>query len=198
LDLLRDVVTRDDVVVGVGFKAADDALTLSKLSRQVYAFEPNPFAFARMKKAVQKRKNIQLFNTGAGREEETIKLRLPELDDKPRGERSVPVQLGRLDRVKFDLAPTCLVLNCGGSELEALRGAEGLISGGTLRTVLLKSHELPDGGKTGPEATLWLLEHGFKTEPKKDPSGYLWIIGRSLRLTRGPQPDQAVHTTDHS
>jgi FkbM family methyltransferase len=186
LDLFRSLVTLDDVVLGVGFRAADDALDLSKLSRQVYAFEPNPFAFARVKKAVRKRKNVQLFNMGVGAKEETVRLRLPELVDQPQGARSAPVQLMRLDKVQFAISPTCLVLNCGGSELEALIGAQGLLSSGTLRTVLLKSHRLPDERETGPEATLWLLEHGFSTEPRKAEDGSLWIIGRAHRITHGP------------
>ena len=192
MDLFRALVTLDDVVLAVGLRTADDALDLSKLSRQVYAFEPNPFAFARVKKAVRKRKNVQLFDMGAGKREETFGLRLPELADKPQGARSASVQLGRLDKVKFGVPPTCLVLNCGGSELEALSGADGLVSSGALRTVLLKSHHLPDGRETGHEATLWLLEHGFRTEPRKAEDGSLWIIGRSLRSAHDSQSDREV------
>ncbi|HUH82299.1 MAG TPA: hypothetical protein VLX33_00300 [Nitrososphaerales archaeon] len=200
MDLFRSMVTKDDVVLGVGFRTAEDALDLSRISRYVYAFEPNPFAFERAKKAVRRRKNVQLFDVGAGSREETSRLRLHELDDKPQGERSVPVTLKRLDGVKFDLPPTCLVLNCGGCEVEVLRGAEGLFSSGTVRTVLLKSHQMPDGMKTGPEATLWLLEHKFRTEPKKAEDGALWVIGRSLRPTSVPhvvnEPRQVMMKTE--
>ena len=186
MDLLRTLVTPDDVVLGVGFRVAEVAVELSRLARQVYAFEPNPYALARVKKAVRKMKNVQLFNMGAGAVDETAMLKLPELVDKPQGARSQPVQLARLDRVQFALPPTCLMLNCGGAELGALEGARGLFSAGKVKTVLLKSHELADGRKTGPEATLWLLEHGFKTEPKKAEDGSLWIIGRSPPPTEGP------------
>ena len=181
MELFRVLVAQDDVVLGVGFKVARDALELSKLSRQVYAFEPNPFALARMKRSVRRRTNIQLFGTGAGEKDRISRLRVPELYGKPQGARSVSIQLGRLDKVQFSLPPTCLVLNCGGAEMEALKGAEGLLSSRKVRTVLLKSHLLLDGRETSREATLWLLEHGFGTEPKRAEDGSLWIIGKTHR-----------------
>jgi FkbM family methyltransferase len=184
-------VTLDDVVVGVGFKEAEEASDLSKLSQQVYAFEQNPFALDRVKHAVRGRRNVQLFSQGAGTKEETVRLSPPELADRPHDERSAPVQIVRLDKVQFGLSPTCLVLNCGGSELEVLMGAKGLFSSGNLRTVLLKTHQMADGRDTGPEATLWLLDQRFRTEPKKASDGSLWIIARSSRPKPQSQGRQA-------
>jgi len=190
-DLFREFVTPDDVVVEIGAGDGKDPLTLSKLSRQVYVFEPNPYAFSRVKHMVRRKRNVQLFNLGAGAKEETVKLRLPELANQPYGSRSAPAQLTRLDRVEFGLPPTCLVLDCGGSELEALKGAEALISSGTLRTILLKTHQLTDERDTGREAILWLLDHGFRTESKKALGGSLWVIARAFRTK--PQTKPAPH-----
>jgi FkbM family methyltransferase len=178
-NLFPTIVASDDIVVEVGAENEDDTLILSKLSRQVYVFEPNPFTFSRLKHAVGKKRNVQLFNLGAGTKEETVRLRLPELADRQSGSGSTQVQLTRMDRVELGLLPTCIVLDCGGSELEALRGAEGLFLKGTIRTVLMKAHQSSEVENTGAEATLWFLDHGFRTEAKKAPDGSLWIVARN-------------------
>ena len=182
-NLFTTVIASDDIVVQVGAEDEDDTLTLSKLARQVYVFEPNPFNRDRLKHAMRKKRNVQLFNLGAGTREEAVKLRLPQLADQPFGSRRAQVQFTRLDKVELGLLPTCLVLNCGGQELKALRGAEGLFLKRTIRTVLMKTHQLTGEEGTGAEATLWLLDRGFRTEAKKAPDGSLWILARNFRAS---------------
>jgi len=179
VDLLQELTGPDEVVVEVGVDSEKDTVALAKVSRQVYALEPNPFAFKRLERAVRKKKNVQLYKVGAGETEESIRLRVPELSNQPQGGRSVEVQIKRLDRLEFALSPTCLVVDCGGFELQAIRGAEGLISSGAIRKILLKSHQLRDGTNTSAEATLWLLDRGFRTLPRKGPDGSIWITARA-------------------
>ena len=176
-------IGKDDVVIEVGADVGGSTYVLSKLSKQVYAFEPNPFSFTHLERSMRKARNVQVFKLGAGAAEETVNFKLPQLAKMPRGSRSMPVNLIRLDAFKFNLVPTCLVMDCGGAELKVLKGAEGLFKSQAIWTAILETHQLTDSINTATETTLWLLDHGLKTQTREARDGSLWVTAVSSKRT---------------
>ncbi len=56
------------------------------------------------------------------------------------------VVVTRLDSVRFEFPPTSLVVDCEGSELPVLKGAERLLP--NLRAVFVETHSMDDGSDT--------------------------------------------------
>ena len=192
--LFPSFVGKDDVVVEVGADIGGGTLVLSRLSKQVYAFEPNPYAFSKLQHATRRKRNVQILNLGAGATEETIRLKLPQLANMPRGSRTAPVRLVKLDDMKFGLAPSCLVIDCGGSELDVLKGAEGYFKSQAIWTVLVKTYQFGETD-TMSKSTMWLLDHGLKTHTRGAADGSIWIVARaSKRIVRRENSSaEAVH-----
>ena len=176
-------IGKDDVVVEVGADVGGGTLLLSRIAKQVYAFEPNPYSFSSLEAAAKKEGNVQVFNLGAGSKDETVRMKLPQLAEMPRGSRSAPVHLVRVDSVGYSLAPTCLVVDCGGSELESLKGSEGLFRSRYIWTVLMETHQLPNGTNTATETPLWLIDHGLKARTRQASDGSIWVIATTNKRT---------------
>ncbi len=79
-----------------------------------------------------------------------------------------------LDDFKFDLAPTSLVIDCEGYEVEVLKG-RGLSS--SLRSVFVETHVLSNGEATTEVCRRELeSQFNFRVEERKDAGGLVWLL----------------------
>ena len=75
-----------DVVLDCGANVGDICQPLAETGAEVHAFEPDPFAFARLSERVAGYDNVHLHNAAVGPESGTIKLmRAANFDDNPTG-----------------------------------------------------------------------------------------------------------------
>jgi FkbM family methyltransferase len=75
-----------DVVLDCGANVGDICQPLAETGAEVHAFEPDPFAFARLSERVAGYDNVHLHNAAVGPESGTIKLmRAANFDDNPKG-----------------------------------------------------------------------------------------------------------------
>ncbi len=71
------------------------------------------------------------------------------------------------------------MLDCEGSEVDALKGAEGLFRKGLIREVIVETHTMTDGRSTDIETVDVLGTYGFTVESRTTaPDGSPWIVAR--------------------
>ena len=77
-------------------------------------------------------------------------------------------------------------MDCEGSEVEALRGAAGLLSSNSVRCALIETHLLSDGTKTLEAVIAIIRRHGFEFEIEKDRGwsilGVIEALGSALSV----------------
>ena len=189
-------ITRNDVVIEVGANIGGATALLSDLARQVHAFEPNPQVFARLQENLSGRKNVSLHNLGAGVSNESMNFNIPSQKDTTFGSShriaggeyvgEASVAVARLDQVAFAEPPSVIVLDCEGSEVEALRGAEGLFKRGSIREVIVETHTLTDGRSTDRDTIDVLGAYGFAVELRTTaPDGSPWIVAERSTALNG-------------
>ncbi len=194
-------ITHDDVVIEVGANIGGATALLSDLARHVHAFEPNPQVFIRLRENLSGRRNVTLHNLGAGVSSENMNFYMPNPRDTTFGSKhkvaggeyvgEAVVSVARLDEVAFAEPPSVIVLDCEGSEVEALKGAEGLFRRGSIRVVIVETHTLTDGRSTDTETVEVLSSYGFAVESRTiAPDGSPWIVA-TRRAAHGAAPDAA-------
>ena len=169
----------------VGANIGGATLLLAKLSRFVHAFEPNPRVYAHLQSSVENTKNVKVYNLGAGSRSEMASFNLPSPKQSIFGSRfrvtggryldQIEVRMVRLDEVKFRPEPTCLILDCEGSEVAALEGARALFESGAVKTVLVEMHYLADGSDTIAPTIDFLIRYGFDMDRVMAPDGSPWV-----------------------
>src|SRR5487761_24902 len=65
-NLIQDQIKNDDVVIEVGAYLGGATIELAKISKQVYAFEPNKLNFRVLQRTVRKFPNVKLFHLAVG------------------------------------------------------------------------------------------------------------------------------------
>lgn len=186
-DIFPSYIGPKDVVIEVGANVGASTILLSELASMVHAFEPNPVVFKELEKLTAGRNNVQPHNMGAGAKSEMVKFNVPHPEMTTRGSRfvieggayvgQIDVSIVALDDVQFPVAPTVLVLDCEGSELAVLEGANRLLRGGGVHTILAELHYLADGTNTIGPTTAALTKLGYRTKSISAPDGSPWVIG---------------------
>ena len=75
-----------DIVLDCGANVGEVSGLLAQTGAEVHAFEPDPFAFGKLKKAMKGQENVILHNAAVGVENGSIRLmRAENFDDNPRG-----------------------------------------------------------------------------------------------------------------
>jgi len=179
-------IKRDDVVIEVGANRGGSTLMLSRLASYVYALEPAPSTFRYLRVFTAQMENVSVYNVGAGNAEGKIeyfegrtsyvnsKFGIKDQDYVGRAW----MRIVRLDSLDFLPRPTCLVMDCEGSEVEALTGAAGMLSSGSIRCALIETHRLSDGTETLEAVLAIIKKHGFEFEIEKDGDGLPWVLAR--------------------
>ncbi len=129
------------VILDIGANIGNHTLAFSKISKKVYAFEPNIFIFELLKINTNKLKNVEIFNFGASDRNQSILARVPKLncgggsltlDEKnsqPNKFIEVLFKLKSLDKVKmFSKMNIGMVkIDVEGHELNAFKGMKILL-----------------------------------------------------------------------
>lgn len=170
-NVCKQFVNASDVVVEVGANFGGLTIMLSDLASHVYSFEPNPKTFRYLKRFVHGRRNVNLFKLAAT---DKIGEEPLDTDDTSVSEMStivgarpgiqltkrLSVRTCTLDSISFHPDPTCIVLDCEGSEVAVLRGAQRLLNK-YVRKVLSEIHTLPSGETTEQALRSLLSQNGF-------------------------------------
>jgi FkbM family methyltransferase len=131
----------EKVILDIGANIGNHTVSFSKISKKVYAFEPNNFVFELLKINTKKFKNVKIFNFGASTHNKSIVAKIPKLnwgggslalDEKnsmPNKFIEVLFKLKSLDSLKmFSEVNIGLVkIDVEGHELQALRGMKSLL-----------------------------------------------------------------------
>ena len=68
------------VILDIGANIGNHTLAFSKISKKVYAFEPNIFVFELLKINTKRLKNVEIFNFGASDRNQSIVAKIPKLN----------------------------------------------------------------------------------------------------------------------
>jgi len=154
-EIFPNLIGPEDVIVEVGARMGDGTRVLAKLGKQVYAFEPARESFFLLKIFTRVNKNVRGYNIALGSSKGEALLQKDRTFsgvssiNKVTGVRYTQkekVAVTRLDSVRFEFPPTSLVVDCEGSELPVLKGAERLLP--NLRMVFVETHSMNDGSDT--------------------------------------------------
>jgi FkbM family methyltransferase len=179
-------IKRDDVVIEVGANRGGSTLNLSKLASHVYALEPVHSTFRYLRVFTAQKENVSVYNVGAGNVEGKIEYFMGGssyvnsrflIEDQQYIGRAW-MRIVRLDSVDFLPQPTCLVMDCEGSEVDALTGAAGLFDSKSIRCVLIETHRLSDGTETLEAVLAIIKRYNFEFEVAKDADGLPWVLAR--------------------
>jgi FkbM family methyltransferase len=179
-------VHSEDVVLDIGAKWGGGTVILSRLSKFVYSFEPNPIYFKILHAVTRKLKNVRTFNVGLGSRKCDALMRTTVILDKTCDHfsnstlRRYRVKLMPLDElsVSFNIIPTVIVMDCEGYELEVLKGAKSVLGSASLRMMLIETHEQKSGTSTKNQVISLATEHSFKTNDIKDKDQLSWILAQ--------------------
>ena len=128
-------------ILDVGANIGNHTFAFNKVSKKVYAFEPNIFVFELLKINTKKLKNVEIFNFGASDRNQSIPAKIPKLnwgggslalDEKnsqPNKFIEVLFKLKSLDKVKmFSKMNIGMVkIDVEGHELNAFKGMKILL-----------------------------------------------------------------------
>ncbi len=129
------------VILDIGANIGNHTLAFSKISKKVYAFEPNIFIFELLKINTNKLKNVEIFNFGLSDQNQSILAKIPKLnwgggslalDEKnsqPNKFIEVLFKLKSLDKIKmFSKTNIGMVkIDVEGHELNAFKGMKLLL-----------------------------------------------------------------------
>ena len=184
--LLPKYIRKEDVVVEVGANMGACTLVLCRIAKYVHALEPNPRTFKYLENfvRVRGRENVSLYNVGLSDKPKKAWLRYNQSNisasasifeqSNAKYSGQIAVSLTTLDSLELNPRPSVLLFDCEGSEIEALHGALRTIQG-SVREVLVESHNLKDGKSTLVEAKNFLESLGFESETFVDGDGIPWI-----------------------
>ena len=130
------------VILDVGANIGNHTVAFSKISKKVYAFEPNIFIFDLLKINTRKIKNIEIFNFGASDRNQSTLAKIPKLNwgggsltldeknSKPNKFFEVMFKLKSLDSIKlFSKANIGMIkIDVEGHELQAFKGMKSLLT----------------------------------------------------------------------
>ena len=184
VEFYRRYIRKDDVVIEVGANVGGATLLLSDLASYVYALEPVPSTFRYLRAFTAKKKNVKIYNLGASHERAKIRMHIaknPEVNSRfriknQRYERTVPATLVRLDSIHYAPKPTCIVMDCEGSEVDALKGASGLFDSESIRCILVETHLFSDGSSTLENVIALVRGHKLEFEIEEDSNRMLWVL----------------------
>ncbi len=154
-EIFPNLIGPEDVILEIGARMGDSTRVLAKLGKQVYAFEPARESFFLLKLFTRGNKNVRGYNIALGSSKGEAFLQKDRSFsgvssiNKVTGVRYIQkekVVVTRLDSVRFEFPPTSLVVDCEGSELPVLKGAERLLP--NLRAVFVETHSMDDGSDT--------------------------------------------------
>ena len=129
------------VILDIGANIGNHTLAFSKISKKVYAFEPNFFVFELLEINTKKIKNIKIFNFGCSDRNQSILAKIPKLNwgggslalDKKNSQPNkfieVLFKLKSLDKVKMfsKLNIGMIKIDVEGHELNAFKGMRLLL-----------------------------------------------------------------------
>lgn len=175
------LIRPDDVVVEVGANIGGTSLKLSRIVKEVYAFEPNPYCFKILERYARKRKNIRPFNLALSDYNGTVDLNMTK--DKLRtksssittefGGKSVQVKCSTLD--SLDLKPSVVILDCEGAEVDVLRGSRKTLE--NVKLLVAETHWVPKETGTKPMVMELAESDGFKLLKVLEENPYQEIDG---------------------
>jgi FkbM family methyltransferase len=163
----------------------DGTRILSRLANRVYAFEPSRGSYLVLSTFGGRRKNVQVFNLALSDHSgiETLNrdrnfsgvasfkpLAGVEYKD------SEKVTVARLADLELSRQLTALVVDCEGSEVEVLRGAEPILP--RLKTILVETHSLSDGSTTVNDVLSQLRPY-FPDLRVESAGAEQWVLGRA-------------------
>jgi FkbM family methyltransferase len=128
-------------ILDIGANIGNHTLAFSKISKKVYAFEPNIFVFELLKINTNKLKNVEIFNFGASDRNQSTLAKIPklnwgggslDLDEKnsqPNKFIEVSFKLKFLDSVKIfsEVSIGMVKIDVEGHELQAFRGMKSIL-----------------------------------------------------------------------
>jgi FkbM family methyltransferase len=184
--LVNSFISADDVVAEVGAGHGGGTLSLAAKAGHVYAFEPNADSYRITRYFTRNKRNVTLFKIGVGDSEHQAKLNFV------RGEASafgtsiamlqgfpyrghLTVRIVSLDSIDFGKAPTVLIVDCEGYEVEVLRGAKETLKG--VVTLFIETHILSNGCNTAPEIIAQLRQAGFRIGAISTRRDERWVVG---------------------
>ena len=184
-------VSFEDVVIEVGALIGASTRFLSYLSKHVYSFEPNKRNFRLLRSYTKKLENVQVYNVALGNHNGEVYLNIDakkdyaassSLSNTAKGKYSgkQKVRISKLDDFGFPLAPTVLILDCEGAEVDVLRGARNTIP--NLKSILVETHLLANGKNTIDDVNSQLSTYE-QFESKLVTAGHeKWIIASNKRF----------------
>ena len=189
-----EYINADDVVVEVGARMGDGTRVLARLARHVYALEPARRSFLLLRIFTKGCKNVNAYNIGLSDHTGYAELQtdrgfsgvasLKKLADVGYISKET-VRVAKLDCLTFSPPPTSLVLDCEGSEIEVLKGAEESLS--AMKSVLVETHTLADGFTTLDEVVRKLGKFPFQLRVASA-GNESWVLAK--KPPRGPQMSQ--------
>ena len=191
------------MVIEVGANFGGSTLLLASLASYVYAFEPVPLTFRYLRAFTARKKNVEACNLGASNERAIVSMQVgknPEVSSRFRirnqqYERSVPATLVRLDSLRYARKPSCIVMDCEGSEVDALKGATGLFDTGLIHCLLIETHYFSDGSSTLESVISLVEDYGFDFEIETDSHGMPWILAQVTGHDQASQHAKRVDFT---
>jgi FkbM family methyltransferase len=129
------------VILDIGANVGNHTASFSKISKNVYAFEPNFFVFELLKINTKKLKNVQIFNFGLSDKNQSIVAKIPKLNwgggsltldqknSRPNKFIEVLFKLKSLDKLKIfsEVNIGMVKIDVEGHELQAFKGMKSLL-----------------------------------------------------------------------
>lgn len=193
-EALRTVVQTTDVVYDIGAHAGFSTLMFARLAARVYAFEPSPLTFQRLRHNVELNQVHAVTAVNAGVWDNEAQLRLVEkgswswvIDvDAPADGEVSDVRLLRLDDFVYrdgELPATFLKIDVEGNAARCLTGAQELLRR-TRPRVLLELHDSIEER----DCLAILHEHGYHARALDAAGRYPYHVMSSVKTPSFPGP----------
>jgi len=191
---LEDSVFPDDVVLEAGTNIGGLTYFLGHIAKEVHTFEPNPYALIFAKRRVGHMRNVHFYNMAisdhVGKAPFNFSwsfsganslYKIQNAGGAIQYTKQFYVETINIDNfVKlYGVIPTVLVLDCEGSELKALQGAEALLP--SIDRIFCETHPVERDGQiilTRFEVGNFLTSHGYQITTGRDRGKVLWLIGK--------------------
>jgi len=146
--ILSKLITRETTFIDVGANMGYFTVMCSRLSREVYAFEPVPAEFERLSKniALNNLRNVRAFQCAVSKEPARLRLYESKISDghdstirRFEHHKSILVDAVTLDEtIEPPTRKIVLKVDAEGSEMDVLLGATGLIRSGRVSEIVLE------------------------------------------------------------